>query len=59
MSMGMPGQPGFDAKAAFTMEREALGIFQHEFIGEKAERELLGDAYPESTNVNDFVDISK
>lgn len=58
MSMGMPGQPGFDAGAAFTAEREALGIVSHEWIAEKAERELLGDAYPESA-VNDHMDLSK
>ena len=52
------GQPGFDAGAAYKMEREALGIVNHEWIAEDAERELLGDAYPESSGEVTF-DLSK
>lgn len=58
MSMGMPGQPGFDANAAFAAEREVLGIVSHEWLAEQAERELLGDAYPETAS-NDQMDLSK
>lgn len=56
--MGGVGQPGFDAAAAFTAEREAVGISKHEWLAERAERELLGDAYPEST-AGDHMDLSK
>lgn len=56
--MGMPGQPGFDANAAFAAEREVLGIVSHEWLAEQAERELLGDAYPETAS-NDQMDLSK
>eukprot|EP00600_Ochromonadales_sp_CCMP1393_P004642 CAMPEP_0174953960 /NCGR_PEP_ID=MMETSP0004_2-20121128/159_1 /TAXON_ID=420556 /ORGANISM="Ochromonas sp., Strain CCMP1393" /LENGTH=272 /DNA_ID=CAMNT_0016201721 /DNA_START=33 /DNA_END=851 /DNA_ORIENTATION=+ len=51
MGMGMggggPGQMGFDANNAYKNEREALGIAKHEFIGDWAEQQLLGDRYPE------------
>lgn len=47
MGMGGPAQVGFDAGAAYKNEREALGICAHDWIAEKAERQLLGDAYPE------------
>lgn len=40
-------QMGFDASAAFKQEREFLGIMKHEYVGEKAERQLLGDMYPD------------
>lgn len=61
MSMGMGGigQPGFDAGGAFTAEREAVGIAKHEWLAERAERELLGDAYPEATNGGEQMDLSK
>ena len=58
MGMGGVGQVGFDAGAAYRSEREALGISSHEWIAEKAERELLGDAYPDSSN-NNTIDFSK
>lgn len=54
----MPGQPGFDANAAYKMEREILGIVNHEWIAEKAERELLGERYPEGNDGSDNVDFS-
>ena len=50
MGMGMMGggqQPGFDAKAAFTQEREALTATKHEAALDKVERRLLGDRYPD------------
>jgi len=50
MSMGMgggAGQMGFDASAAYKQEKESLGIMKHDFVGEKAERQLLGDLYPD------------
>ncbi len=47
MGMGGIGQPGFDAGVAFKAEREALGIHSHDWIAEDAERQLLGDSYPE------------
>lgn len=59
MSMGMPGQPGFDGNVAFKNEREILGIVNHEWIAEKAERELLGDRYPENNDNSDRVDFSR
>ena len=46
MGGGAP-QMGFDAKAAFKQEREFIGIVKHEYVGEKAERQLLGDLYPD------------
>jgi hypothetical protein len=58
MGMGGMGQPGFDAGAAYKMEKEALGIVAHEWIAEKAERELLGDSYPDSSSSVNF-DLSK
>jgi ER membrane protein complex subunit 3 len=58
MGMGGIGQPGFDANGAYTAEREALGIVSHEWIAEKAERELLGDAYPDNM-LQDQVDLTK
>jgi hypothetical protein len=60
MGMGMAsmGQPGFDAGAAYKMEREALGIVSHEWIAEQAERELLGENYPDSS-ASDIYDLSK
>ncbi len=57
--MGMPGQPGFDGNAAFKAEREILGIVNHEWLAEKAERELLGDRYPESNDGSDRVDFAR
>jgi hypothetical protein len=49
MGMGMNGgaQVGFNASAAYKSEREALGIVAHDWLAEHAERELLGDAYPD------------
>lgn len=58
MGMGGPSQVGFDATAAFKNEREALGISAHDWVAEKAERELLGDMYPDSSTDNE-VDLSK
>ena len=60
MGMGMMGGGGapFDAGAAFKNEREILGIVHHEWIAEKAERELLGDAYPDSSST-ETIDLSK
>lgn len=55
--MGGGGAP-FDAGAAFKAEREILGIVNHEWIAEKAERELLGDSYPEQ-GTGDAYDLSK
>lgn len=59
MGMGAPGQVGFDASAAYKHEREALGIVTwQEWEGDKAERMLLGDSYPEQHTVTD-IDLSK
>lgn len=63
MGMGMPGaggpgQMGFDAGAQYKNEREALGIAKHEWVAEKAERELLGDAYPDSLDPHAHIDLS-
>jgi len=49
MGMGMMGggqQMGFDAAAAFRMERENMVIMRHEWSANKAERRILGDRYP-------------
>jgi hypothetical protein len=58
--MGMGGGPqmGFDASAAYKNEREALGIAKHEWVGDRAERQLLGDAYPEDHS-SATIDLSK
>lgn len=45
MGMGGGGQVGFDAGAAYKQEREALNIVTHEWIAERAERELLGKSF--------------
>lgn len=59
MGMGVgSGQAGFDAKAYYNSEREQLSIITHEYIAEIAERELLGDRYPEAASTNS-VDLSK
>jgi hypothetical protein len=60
MGMGMMGGGGapFDAGAAFKAEKEIMGIVNHEWIAEKAERELLGDFYPEQAT-GDAYDLSK
>ena len=47
MGMGGAGQVGFDAAGAYKMEKEALGIVRHQWIGDRAEKFLLGDRYPE------------
>ena len=54
---GGPGQMGFDAAAAYKNEREALGITKHEWLGDKAEKQLLGARYPEDAVA--AVDLSK
>eukprot|EP01038_Epipyxis_sp_PR26KG_P008053 gene8053-10911_t len=59
MGMGLMGggqQMGFDASAAFKNEREILGIAPHEWMAEREERLLLGDAYPENSNAG--IDLS-
>lgn len=60
MGMGMGGgqQMGFDAKAAYKNEREALGIAKHEWLGDRAERQLLGERYPEDSTASE-IDLSK
>lgn len=58
MGMGGAGQMGFDASAAYKNEKEALGICKHEWVGARAEKMLLGDAYPEE-HVAAAIDLSK
>lgn len=60
MGMGMGGaqQMGFDAEKAYKNEKEALGITKHEWVGDRAERALLGAAYPEESS-GETVDLSK
>jgi len=57
MGMGGPGQVGFDAAGFYKNEREALGILKHEFVADQAERQLLGDKYPEDFHVS-TIDLS-
>lgn len=52
------GQPGFDAGVAYKAEREALGIHSHDWFAEQAERDLLGENYPETALAETF-DLSK
>ena len=56
--MGGAGQVGFDASNAYKMEKEALGIVRHEWIGDRAEKYLLGDRYPEQQS-SAPIDLSK
>lgn len=58
MGMGGVGQVGFDASAAYKGEKEALGIAKHEWVGARAEKQLLGDAYPEEHPAA-AIDLSK
>jgi hypothetical protein len=58
MGMGGGQQMGFDAKSAYKGEREALGIAKHEWLGDKAERLLLGDRYPDDAAAA-AIDLSK
>lgn len=60
MGMGMGGgqQMGFDAKTAYKSEREALGIAKHQWLGDLAERKLLGARYPEEASAA-AIDLSK
>jgi hypothetical protein len=45
-------------KTAYKGEREALGIAKHEWLGDKAERQLLGDRYPDDAAAA-AIDLSK
>ena len=58
MGMGGAGQVGFDAAAAYKGEREALGICKHQWVGDMAEKHLLGERYPEQ-NLSAPIDLSK
>lgn len=58
--MGMVGAgqpPMFDAAAAFRQEQDLLNIHKHEFIGDRIERDLLGDQYPTPFSANE-IDLS-
>eukprot|EP01034_Spumella_vulgaris_P037532 gene37532-46304_t len=56
---GGGGNPmGFDASAAFKNERESLGITRHEWLADKAEKDLLGDLYPDPHSTGP-VDLSR
>ncbi len=64
MSMGMGGagggsQMGFDASAVFKNERESLGITRHEWLADQAEKDLLGDLYPDPHSTGTPVDLSR
>lgn len=59
--MGMGGNPqGFDASAAFKHERSLLSIHKHTFLGDQAEKDLLGDRHPlsNSSSVSGLLDLS-
>ena len=56
-NMGGGGPQGFDASAAFRMERDQLGITKRGQNLENAERDLLGDRYPR--DVREELDFSK
>lgn len=59
--MGMGGNPqGFDASAAYKHERSLLGIHKHVFIGDQAERDLLGNRHPlsKAAPVTGLLDLS-
>ena len=56
-NMGGGGPQGFDASAAFRMERDQLGITKRGQNLENAERDLLGDRYPR--DVREDLDFSK
>ena len=58
MGMGGAGQVGFDATAAYKNEREGLGIVRHQWLGDRAERQLLGEGYPEEQQAAE-IDLSK
>lgn len=51
MATSNPGQP-FDSNAAFKREREAYKVVQHEWIADKAEKQLLGSLYPSAYKSN-------
>lgn len=55
--MGGGNQMGFNASAAFRGERDALMICKHDWEGNKAEKRLLGDRYPDPNNQP--IDLSK
>ena len=47
MGMGMGGGGmNFDASNAFKQERQLLLLHRHNFVGNKAERDLLKDKHP-------------
>lgn len=46
MQMSMGQSQGFDASAGYNNEKAMLDLTKHEWVADKAERELLGDRYP-------------
>jgi len=54
--MGGGGGQGFDAKGAYSQHREVVEITRHEFdkTVDAAERQLLGDRYPEACSSGDI-----
>eukprot|EP00596_Hydrurales_sp_CCMP1899_P001486 CAMPEP_0119035286 /NCGR_PEP_ID=MMETSP1177-20130426/2217_1 /TAXON_ID=2985 /ORGANISM="Ochromonas sp, Strain CCMP1899" /LENGTH=119 /DNA_ID=CAMNT_0006993309 /DNA_START=592 /DNA_END=951 /DNA_ORIENTATION=+ len=59
MGMGMMGnQAGFDAGAAYRMEKDLLTITTHQWVSDLEEKKLLGDSYPDEHS-QPPVDLSK
>ena len=61
MGMGMGGGGGasFDAKAVFLRERKELNnIAKHDFFGDAAEKQLLGDRYPTGESAYEAPDLA-
>lgn len=57
--MGGGGGSGFDAKAVFQRERKELNnISRHDFVGDEAEKQLLGDRYPTGDSAYEAPDLS-
>jgi len=59
MGMGGGGGGGFDAKAAFQRERKEINnVANHDFVGDMAEKQLLGDRYPTGDSAYEAPDLT-